>query len=65
MKNIGVLVPDFSVEHCQDFVKGVIDYYSSMPDVNVFIVQTFLVMNLLVFFIINIGLQSKFLSQNK
>lgn len=41
MKNIGVLVPDFSVEHCQDFVKGVIDYYSSMPDVNVFIVQTF------------------------
>ncbi|MCR4579423.1 MAG: GGDEF domain-containing protein [Treponema sp.] len=40
MKNIAILVPDFSVEHCQDFVRGVLDYYENFPDVNVFITQT-------------------------
>ncbi|MCR4733807.1 MAG: GGDEF domain-containing protein [Treponema sp.] len=40
MKNVALLAPDFSVEHCQDFIKGVLDYYEQYPDVNVFITQT-------------------------
>jgi len=41
MKNIAVFVPDFLVENCQDFIKGIYDYYSKDPDVTVFITQTF------------------------
>ncbi|MCR5187977.1 MAG: GGDEF domain-containing protein [Treponema sp.] len=40
MKNIALLAPDFSVEHCQDFIRGVLEYYENCPDVNVFVVQT-------------------------
>ena len=40
MKNIALLAPDFSVEHCQDFIKGVLQYYEKCPDINVFVTQT-------------------------
>lgn len=40
MKNIALLAPDFSIEHCQDFIKGVLQYYEKCPDVNVFVTQT-------------------------
>ena len=40
MKNIAILVSDFSVEHCQDFIKGALDYCEAFTDVNVFITQT-------------------------
>lgn len=40
MKNIAVLASDFTVEHCQDFIKGVLEFYENCPDVNVFITQT-------------------------
>lgn len=40
MKNIALLAPDFSVEHSQDFIKGVLQYYEKCPDINVFVTQT-------------------------
>lgn len=40
MKNIALLVSDFMVEHCQEFISGVMDYFNGNPDVRLFITQT-------------------------
>lgn len=40
MKSIAVFTTDFILEHCQDFIKGVLDYYKDKPDVSVFVTQT-------------------------
>ncbi|MCR4743348.1 MAG: GGDEF domain-containing protein [Treponema sp.] len=40
MKNIALLASDFSIEHCQDFIKGALEYFDAFSDVNVFVIQT-------------------------